>query len=514
MEFSEERVVETQLEEQLHEQSESLDAINEALTSDPTNPELLDIREELVQAIKHVKEGIFELKRARLLREADTMLGRARCSAEDVVKVEPLGSGDVKPQPQIVDLTDGREEIIDLTDDKAEPLEGRRWCVGSKCRFQYNDQRWYDGEIVSLEGDKSAKIAFLIPTTEKMLMCKFFLQQRCRFGSNCRLSHGIEVPLTSLKNHVPTTWSQSLVGSNIWAAADGKGGIWKKAELESWNDQLHEGQVVFIEDGRSVKLGAEAISLTGNAQVSDDEDEGDSEAFDSSDYEEENPQGLGFLQGTITQSGIQTETIKFAKWENHTRGIASKMMASMGYREGMGLGASGQGILDPVSVKVLPPKLSLDHAVAHEASETKKDKKRSRGGKRKQDRKFAEASRAAKQARESVPDVFSLINTHLAMHSESPNSGSSTRSQNRAQEGKKEDRRALIAFDDEVKALKIQIIKLEEMVKRNKNEKAVFEAAKRKLNEARKTLVETEAAHASTSDALVSKENEKRWLKF
>ncbi|CAM8969435.1 unnamed protein product [Rhodiola kirilowii] len=139
----------------------------------------------------------------------------------------------------------------------------------------------------------------------------------------------------------------------------------------------------------------------------------------------------------------------------------------------MGLGVSGQGILDPVSVKVLPPKLSLDHAAAHEASETKKDKKRSRGGKRKQDRKFAEASRAAKQARESVPDVFSLINTHLAMHTS-----------------------------------------LKKWFKRNKNEKAVFEAAKRKLNEARKTLVETEAAHASTSDALVSKENEKRWLKF
>ncbi|CAM8969433.1 unnamed protein product [Rhodiola kirilowii] len=276
MEFSEERVVETQLEEQLHEQSESLDAINEALTSDPTNPELLDIREELVQAIKHVKEGIFELKRAGYCEKLILCL---------VVRVVLLKM----------------EEIIDLTDDKAEPLEGRR------------------GGVLD-QNVEVAKIAFLIPTTEKMLMCKFFLQQRCRFGSNCRLSHGIEVPLTSLKNHVPTTWSQSLVGSNIWAAADGKGSIWKKAELESWNDQLHEGQVVFIEDGRSVKLGAEAISLTGNAQVSDDEDEGDSEAFDSSDYEEENPQGLGFLQGTITQSGIQTETIKFAKWENHTRG--------------------------------------------------------------------------------------------------------------------------------------------------------------------------------------------------
>ncbi|KAL9680217.1 hypothetical protein QQ045_018095 [Rhodiola kirilowii] len=59
------------------------------------------------------------------------MLGRTRNSAEDVVKVEPLESGDVKPQ--IVDLTDGMEEIIDLTDGKAEQLEGKRWQSGDKC---------------------------------------------------------------------------------------------------------------------------------------------------------------------------------------------------------------------------------------------------------------------------------------------------------------------------------------------------------------------------------------------
>uniref|UniRef100_A0A7N0UTG6 Zinc finger CCCH-type with G patch domain-containing protein n=1 Tax=Kalanchoe fedtschenkoi TaxID=63787 RepID=A0A7N0UTG6_KALFE len=507
MEFSEERLVESQLEEQLHEQNESLDAINEALTSDPTNAELLDIREELVLAIKHAKEGIFDLKRARLLREADSMLGSLGNSTEDV-KAEPIRSDDVKPQ--ISDLTDVKPEIIDLTDDKPEPLEGEQWCVGSKCRFQYNDRRWYEGEILSLDSDKCAKIAFLIPTSEKMLMCKFFLQQRCRFGSNCRLSHGIDVPLTSLKPHVPTVWSQSLVGSNIWAAADGKGGVWKKAELETWNDQLQEGQVVFLEDGRSVKLGPEAISLVGNAQVSDNEDESDLEASDSSEYGDENPQGLGFLEGSIAQKGIQTETTKFAKWENHTRGIASKMMASMGYREGMGLGASGQGILDPVAVKVLPPRQSLDHAVANEGTGGKKEKKRSRGGKRKRDKKFAEASRSAKKAQELAPDVFSLINTHLVLHSESSNSGSSAASQQNGKEG----RRALVAFSDEVTALKIQIGKLEEMVKRNRKEKAVFEAAQRKLDAARKTLADTEAKHASASDALAGKEKEKRWLKF
>lgn len=124
----------------------------------------------MVQAIKHAKEGIFELKRARLLREADTMLGNARNSVEEV-KVEPLASGDMKPQ--IVDLTDVTPDIIDLTGDNPEPVpleEDQQWCIGSKCRFQYNDQRWYDGEIVGLEGDMCAKLAFLIPTSEKMLV--------------------------------------------------------------------------------------------------------------------------------------------------------------------------------------------------------------------------------------------------------------------------------------------------------------------------------------------------------
>ncbi|XP_011080367.1 zinc finger CCCH domain-containing protein 18 isoform X2 [Sesamum indicum] len=466
----EERVVEEQLHFQLNEQKESLAAVLDALSSDPSNPELLSVHVELVQAIKDAEEGLFQLKRARLLREADSVL-QASLSSDDV-KVEPL----------------------DPTDVEAKLLVDESYSVGSKCRFRHTDGRWYNGLIVGLEGSESAKISFLTPTSESMLMCKFFQQQRCRFGSNCRLSHGIDIPLSSLKKYIPTTWEQSLVGSSIWACSDSKSGIWREAELESWDEELRI------------------------CEMSDEEESDMSyEESDSSDYENDSPQGLGFLESTTLQRGVQTETAIFAKWENHTRGIASKMMANMGYREGMGLGASGQGMLDPISVRVLPPKQSLDHAVKTLEKEENKEarlKKRTRGGKRKRDKKLAAAARAAEEEEESK-DVFSLINTQLAMHGQILNSSSTKKQQSKANgEAKKEDRRALLAYEDEIKNLKLQMEKLEEMANRNRKEKVVYEAALRKLNETRKALADAEEAHASTSNAVARKEKEKKWLKF
>uniref|UniRef100_A0A2P2J0M4 Uncharacterized protein MANES_16G132200 n=2 Tax=Rhizophora mucronata TaxID=61149 RepID=A0A2P2J0M4_RHIMU len=489
----EERALESQLELQLQEQKDSLAALNQALVSDPSNPDLLSVQEELVEAIKDAEDGLLHLKRARLLQAADAAL-LSNHAAEDV-KVEPLNETDVEP----------------------EPLEEPSYSAGSKCRFRYSDGRWYDGQIIKLKDSNTAKISFLTPTSENMLICKFFLQQRCRFGPNCRLSHGFDLSLSSLRKYIPTAWDQSLVGSSIWAISDRNVGIWREAELDSWDDDLGVGQVVFRDDGSSFKLGSEDMALSEYALISEEEEsDSSSEQSDCSENEEESMQGLGFLESSTLQKGVQTETAIFAKWENHTRGIASKIMANMGYREGMGLGVSGQGMFNPISVKILKPKQSLDHALESQKEEESKvnnKKKRSRGGKRKREKKFAAVFRTIKDEEELRPDVFSLINNQLAVHNEALNGGSAKKKA-KGSGDKKVDRRDLIAYDDEVKDLRIRVEKLEEMANRNKKDKVVYEAAMRKLNETRKALAEAEAAHTSASNALASREKEKKWLKF
>ena len=56
-----------------------------------------------------------------------------------------------------------------------------------------------------------------------------------------------------------------------------------------------------------------------------------------------------------------------------------------------------------------------------------------------------------------------------------------------SEEGKKVDRRALVAYEEKVKDLKIRVDKLEHIVNANRKEKAMYKGAMRKLQRKRKT---------------------------
>lgn len=119
---------------------------------------LSQVHEELVQAIKDAEEGLLHLKRARLLQEADSVLHSTNLSTEEE-KVEPLDPTDVEP----------------------EPLEENCYSVGSKCRFRHKDGRWYNVQVVQLD-NSAAKISFLTPTSENMLVCMILLAQDWPFS--------------------------------------------------------------------------------------------------------------------------------------------------------------------------------------------------------------------------------------------------------------------------------------------------------------------------------------------
>ncbi|KAE8712254.1 hypothetical protein F3Y22_tig00110258pilonHSYRG00023 [Hibiscus syriacus] len=56
------------------EQRDSLFALNDALASDPFNPQILEVHGELIEVIRETDEGLINLKHACLLREADLVL--------------------------------------------------------------------------------------------------------------------------------------------------------------------------------------------------------------------------------------------------------------------------------------------------------------------------------------------------------------------------------------------------------------------------------------------------------
>lgn len=154
-------------------------------------------------------------------------------------------------------------------------------------------------------------------------------------------------------------------------------------------------------------------------------------------------------------------------------------------------------------------------------------KKKSRGGKRKRDQKWAAAQRAAKskmEVMEETRNVFDFINNQLAAQQGStdtrlsrPGGRHSTNSQSVSdskQSLEKANRATIVAHEDEIKELRSKVSKLQEMATRNRKEKAVYDAVGRKLVEARKALASAEAAHATTTNAVHSKEKERKWLRF
>eukprot|EP00891_Asterochloris_glomerata_P006648 jgi/Astpho2/6648/Aster-05009 len=193
-------------------------------------------------------------------------------------------------------------------------------------------------------------------------------------------------------------------------------GLYQPAELEGVQAGGRQVVVTFVCGARGVVVPAASTCLRLAADLQDaaqepvqalqvSQSEGDGASTDGSDMEDshsdveqdaavssytQQPAAAGAAmqeaQAAMLRAadlGPQTDTAHFAAWEEHTRGIGSKLMAGMGYVSGRGLGSSRPGRVAPLEVHLRRPGSGLGHGPAAAPGQAKK---RKRGGRAQQQR--------------------------------------------------------------------------------------------------------------------------------
>ncbi|KAH3874149.1 hypothetical protein DPMN_037391 [Dreissena polymorpha] len=102
------------------------------------------------------------------------------------------------------------------------------------------------------------------------------------------------------------------------------------------------------------------------------------------------------------------------RWEEHTKGIGSRLLQKMGYVPGKGLGCRGEGRVEPVPIQLLPQVgKSLDRIMALKELAGDRDIFDAMKQQDRKDRKMVRKLEQQYHKLESRPDVFEFINKRL-----------------------------------------------------------------------------------------------------
>ena len=254
--------------------------------------------------------------------------------------------------------------------------------AGGTYRFRYVDQRQHIGLVTALLRGDQAEVHFLQPTSAAMLA-------------------GVQLPASALQ---PAAFRQDDVsslppGSRVLAQLQGPadGGVWHESQIVDFTAGGRQVTVRSAENGATVTLPlaevaaahtavsdgagdeADAEFEDGDDDAEDEEDEDAVEVHRNAhaafaapediqqDAEEEatpSPEAVERLQAALQDDAQAVQkAVRAGNWrgqmlaafEQHTRGIGSKLLAAMGFVVGRGLGRDGEGIVAPVDVQVRRP---------------------------------------------------------------------------------------------------------------------------------------------------------------
>ncbi|OXU26919.1 hypothetical protein TSAR_000362 [Trichomalopsis sarcophagae] len=277
-----------------------------------------------------------------------------------------------------------------------------------------------DDQLSSLN-DIMVRVLYINPTHKEMLPCPYFLEGSCKFSEEqCHFSHGAVVPFTSIQEYKEPDFSSIKMGSRVLAKQTNK--LWHRCViLKTPDDKNNEYEVKFEASGKVTEVGIDDLLPLDDAglQMSD--------SSDDSDYEEEMKtcQNEELVHKSLLTNNANT---RLGGWEEHTRGIGSKLMAQMGYITGTGLGKRSDGRINPVEATVLPAGKSLDHCMTlRENAGGDKDLFSVERKMQKQKKKL-EQQRQKEYLREKQRErnnVFNFMNAALGSKSKEPEPSSS-----------------------------------------------------------------------------------------
>ncbi|XP_068628671.1 zinc finger CCCH-type with G patch domain-containing protein isoform X2 [Battus philenor] len=339
--------------------------------------------------------------------------------------------------------------------------------LGMKCSV-YHTHKWggqpslHNAMVSSIEprqnndqfSDLQVRILFTHPTHAEMLPCPFFLDGECKFSDEqCRYSHGTIVHLSNLKEAIEPNYEMIKAGSrilmklkpssdeniNIAKKSTEKYHLWHIAVVKSVDFDtstcvaklehgIKAGEKRKMSTPDEYHLSFEEIFPLSNDNGEDSDSDGSLSDTEYPDSKFSRLEDSSSKQDLLVEKSLQNNAPAMGEWERHTRGIGSKLMLSMGYVPGTGLGATGDGRLQPVEARLLPVGRSLDHCMDISEKNAAKDPlKVEQKLKRLQEKEEERNKRAYEREKERERrNVFNFLNRTIGDSNERAESSAET----------------------------------------------------------------------------------------
>ncbi|TPX37452.1 hypothetical protein SmJEL517_g00583 [Synchytrium microbalum] len=271
--------------------------------------------------------------------------------------------------------------------------------------------------IILVSEPSAVKVLISNPVDTITTPCPGFLSSTCK-KSNCRQSHGLDIDSELVFDiDIVTSQAVKVEGRALCRYSDD---IYYMARvLEKRSDGSYLVQYEGYTDKQVVKpdqIIPHVLDNPVNPSANDSNDGNDDKDDNASDeglegyeYGDESGDEESGDEATTTFARIHFATESgesLGEWEQHTKGIGSKLLAKMGYRAGMGLGRDNQGIVTPIEADIRVSKRGLG---AEEIQKTKKKRKR----KKKDVGNNNVGASKIKRNRKSATAIFDFLNRKL-----------------------------------------------------------------------------------------------------